>query len=91
MNKSQTVPLNSDNVQIKMNPAGIVEVLFGPLQINIDLDTAYDLQFELATFLAKLELIEYQKEQALLDPQLLKSKSFLETFYYKKKLADYDA
>jgi hypothetical protein len=51
--------LDTDQFELEMSTNGIVQISMGPAQINISLDSAYELQYSLAEFLARIELSEY--------------------------------
>lgn len=48
--------LTTDAFQLALDANGIVDLSFGPTRVAMTVDSAYDLQYRLAAFLAHLEL-----------------------------------
>ncbi len=63
MIKAREVVLNSSNFGFKINQEGMIQISLGPAHVSMSLDSIYDLQYELAAFLAQVELEEYPRER----------------------------
>lgn len=53
---------SSGAFDFQVNAQGIVQLSFGPTHICMTLDSAYELQYSLAAFLAELELHDFPEE-----------------------------
>ena len=60
------------------DPDGQFTVQFGDRTIDLDLDSAYELQIELARQLAEMELCEYPEEEETESEGLSEGRSVLE-------------
>jgi hypothetical protein len=65
--------LTPDAFDFQMSEGGTVQVSFGPTHICMNLDSAYELQYRLASFLAQIELEDYADEDVEADHQLCES------------------
>lgn len=52
--------LDGDEFVFQKHENGVVQLSFGATHICLSLDSAYDLQYSLAAFLAQLELKDYE-------------------------------
>ena len=73
MVKVQDAFMTTDAFNFQVNEDGIVQISFGPTHVCMSLDSAFDLQYRLAAFLAHVELAEYPDETAVL-PELDESR-----------------
>jgi hypothetical protein len=69
--------LTPDAFDFRISDAGAVQVSFGPTHICMNLDSAYELQYRLASFLAQIELEDYVGEDHVCDPQMHESRETL--------------
>ncbi len=53
--------LDTEDFDFQINRQGIVQLSFGPTHVCMNLDSAYDLQYQLASFLAHLETKENEE------------------------------
>lgn len=79
--------LKDDDFHFQVNHQGVVQLSFGPTHICMNLDSAYGLQYRLASFLANIELNEYPEED---DPTLSESRAALESVSSNKRLKRVD-
>ena len=63
MTKASSAFFNSKDIGFKIIQDGIVQVSLGSTHVCMTLDSAFDLQYHLASFLADLELMEYPLER----------------------------
>jgi hypothetical protein len=63
--------LSIEEFKLQVDSAGIVQLGLGPAQVSMTLDSAYNLQYCLAEFLAELELKEYQNNEDMNDDSRL--------------------
>lgn len=63
MSQSVSPFQNGSDLSFKAGPNDTIVMSYGALQVSLSVDSAYDMQYMLAAFLAKLELQEYPREQ----------------------------
>jgi len=90
MIKIRDAYLNTEDYDFQINRQGIVQLSFGPTHVCMSLDSAYDLQYRLAAFLAYLELKEYPPERDDEDQGVMEGRQTLESLasYRKSKRLD---
>lgn len=70
----------------QVGPGDTVVMSCGPVQVSFSVDAAYDMQYMLAAFLAKMELQEYPRESEEEDLGVFEGRQALESLAYFPQL-----
>ena len=83
--------LDTEDFDFQINSQGVVQLSFGPTHVCMTLDSAYDMQYRLAAFLAHLEVGEYPEEVENEEPRLTQSRQSLKDMASTRKSKRLDA
>jgi len=91
MIQPQDAFIDTEDFHFQLNHQEVMQLSFGPTRISMSLDSAYELQYQLAAFLADFELGDYVSEKIQKNPHFAESQEALRHLSSQKQLRRLDS
>lgn len=91
MVRIQNTVIDTEDFYLQLDHQGVMQLSVGPMRVSMSLDSAYGLQYQLAEFLADLELEDYSSDPVQKDSSFSESQEVLKHFSSHKRQGRLDA